>query len=127
MDFKINVRDVRKRPERKNRGGTYMEEKLTKKTKRIIEMIAALRPEEFIGVCKILGVQIFEGLEKIEDIPKNETKEENQKRNKQVRPRDAADLISDVIDKVNMLNRTQKRNLETLLKAATKKEKKKWH
>lgn len=104
-----------------------MEEKVTKKTKKIIEMIAALRPEEFIGVCKILGVQIFEGLEKVKDIPENETKEENQKRNKQVQPRDAADLISDVIDKVNMLNRTQKRNLETLLKAATKKEKKKWH
>jgi len=113
----------------------------------LIYMINKLKPEEFIGVCKILGVEIYvDDLEEekraIEQVgmlsaavPSNEglsvTDEESDGRSVRITdepnlkktPRKAEDMIRDVVDKLLTLNRTQRRNLKKLLKAATKGEK----
>ena len=112
----------------------------------LIYMINKLKPEEFIGICKILGVEIY-----VEDlseekrvleqvgmlsaaVPSNEglvveeEDEESAARSVQITdepnlrktPRKAEDMIKDVVDKLLNLNRTQRRNLKKLLKAATK-------
>lgn len=110
----------------------------------LIYMINKLEPEEFIGVCKILGVEIY--VDDLDDeeraveqvgmlsaaVPSNEglsvTDEESDGRSVRITdepnlkktPRKAEDMIRDVVDKLLTLNRTQKRNLKKLLKAATK-------
>mgnify|MGYP007101853463 FL=1 len=75
------------------------------KTEKILEKVVKLDPVEFLGVCKILGIRIFKD---------NDGKQEN--------PRDFSEIWYDLCDKIVQLNRTQRRNLTTLLTAATKKE-----
>ena len=103
----------------------------------LIYMINKLKPEEFVGVCKILGVQIYiEDLDedrKAEEmlsapVPSNEESTGRQvhtidEPNLKKTPRLAEYMIRDVVDKLLNLNRTQRRNLKKLLKAATKGEK----
>ncbi len=120
--------------------------KAPKNVVELIYMINKLKPEEFIGICKILGVEIY-----VEDlseekrvleqvgmlnaaVPSNEglvveeKDEESTARSVQITdepnlrktPRKAEDMIKDVVDKLLNLNRTQRRNLKKLLKAATK-------
>lgn len=110
----------------------------------LIYMINKLKPEEFIGICKILGVEIY--VDDLDDekraieqvgmlsapVPSNEglsmTDEESDGRSVRITdepnlkktPRKAEDMIRDVVDKLLTLNRTQRRNLKKLLKAATK-------
>ena len=82
-----------------------------------IQMVSKLEPQEFIGVCKILGVKLTQ-----EDM--EEAKEITDKDGNtivvhcSVRPTE--ELIEDAIDKIAHLNRTQGRNLRKILKAATK-------
>ena len=121
--------------------------KAPKNVMELIYMINKLQPEEFIGVCKILGVEIYvDDLEEerraVEQVgmlsapvPSSEglvvSDEESTGRqihitdepNLKKTPRKAEDMIRDVVDKLLELNRTQKRNLKKLLKAATKGEK----
>ena len=127
-----------------------MVEKKEKAPKNIVEliyMINKLKPEEFVGVCKILGIEIY--VDDLDDekraieqvgmlnaaVPSNEglvvTEDESTARqvhisdepNLRKTPRKAEDMIRDVVDKLLTLNRTQRRNLKKLLKAATKGEK----
>lgn len=65
-------------------------------TERIIREIVKLQSEEFLGVCKILGVKLV-----------NDDK-----------PRDFNDIWADVTDKVENLNRIQRKVLTKLLRAA---------
>ena len=65
-----------------------------------LKVIPLLEPDEFVGLCTILKVQLME-----ED---GET------------PRDFVDMFSDVLDAFEKKNRTQRRNLLKILKAATK-------
>ena len=88
----------------------------------LIRKVLELDPIEFLGICKILGVETvitgntFNSSEStVEGGPAKVTVE--------VTPRPFEDIWSDVCDKIDSLNRTQKRNLNRLLKAATKKEK----
>ena len=103
----------------------------------LIYMINKLKPEEFIGVCKILGVEIYvedlnEEKREVEmssaPVPSEEESDGRQvhmtdEPNLSKTPRLAEDMIRDVVDKLLTLNRTQRRNLKKLLKAATKGEK----
>ena len=75
------------------------------------ELMLQLEPQEFIGICKILGVKLLE-----ED--SIEKSEESGEVVLSVRP--AENLIQDAIDKIGELNKVQSRNLYKLLKAATK-------
>lgn len=63
----------------------------------IVVEIAKLRPEEFIGVCRILGISLMSD----EETPKG-----------------AATLFEDVITKLNTMGRTQRKNLVKILRAA---------
>lgn len=67
-------------------------------TDKIVKEILKLQTEEFLGVCKILGVSLVE---------KGEDKE-----------RDFENIWADVVDKLGGLNRIKRKNLMKLLRAA---------
>lgn len=67
-------------------------------TDKIVKEILKLQTEEFLGVCKILGVSLVE-------------KEED-------KGRDFEDIWADVVDKLGGLNRVKRKNLMKLLRAA---------
>ena len=77
----------------------------------LLKKMTQLNPIEFLGICKILGVSIYE-LD-AEGAPAKED----------AKPRPFEDIWIDVCEKLTHLNRVQRRNLSKLLKAATKKEK----
>ena len=63
----------------------------------IVGEIAKLQPEEFIGVCRILGISLMVDKET---------------------PKEAGVLFEEVIEKLNTMNRTQRKNLIKILRAA---------
>lgn len=73
---------------------------------RLLLEIMKLEPIEFLGICKILGVKVYDE-EAVES----------------AKPRDFYDLWEDVCDVVSEMNRTRRRNLSRLVRAANKKEK----
>lgn len=80
-----------------------------KQVEKLVRMVGKLEPQEFIGLCKILGIKIYD---------LKEDKEEEGKQNVEVRP--AEILLQEVIGKIGELNRVQRRNLKRLLKPATR-------
>ena len=84
------------------------------KTEKLIREIAKLEPEEFLGVCKILGIKLVNVEENVEE------NVEGGQPKKEAKPKDFTELWDEVCEKVNALNRTQKRNLDKLVRAATK-------
>lgn len=84
------------------------------KTEKLVREIAKLEPEEFLGVCKILGIRLVDVEENVEE------NVEGGRAKKEAKPRDFTELWDEVCEKVNALNRTQKRNLDKLVRAATK-------
>lgn len=95
-----------------------------KGVKKLVLMISKLEPQEFLGVCKLLGVELYEGesdenLEgrKTTGIP---TKDELIEMNKDVVVRPAEILLEDVITEICQLNRVRRRNLERIVRSATK-------
>ena len=89
-------------------------DRVSKLVKENVEMVAKLEPQEFIGVCKILGIKFT--------TKDNSNEEVNEEGNAEVllSVRPAEELIEEVVDRIGQLNRTQGRNLRRLLKAATK-------
>jgi len=75
---------------------------MAKDIKGFQRQLLQLEPVEFIGVARILGVQLF-------DVEKNE-------------PMMFDEIFADMMEKYAGLSRKQRRNLERLLRAATKKE-----
>ena len=86
--------------------GKYSAEKL------LIEILT-LEPVEFIGICKIIGVDIYDMNSKTED----------DKDAANIQPREFYEIWCDVCDTIDGMNRTRRRNLGKLVYAATKKEK----
>lgn len=84
------------------------------KTEKLIREIAKLEPEEFLGICKILDVKLVDIEEYVEE------NVEGGQSKKEVKPKEFTQLWDEVCEKVNGLNRTQKRNLDKLVRAATK-------
>lgn len=82
------------------------------KTEKLIREIAKLEPEEFLGVCKILDVKLIDIEEYVEE------NVEGGQSKKEVKPKEFTQLWDEVCEKVNGLNRTQKRNLDKLVRAA---------
>lgn len=70
----------------------------------LLKLIVQLEATEFVGVCKILGVQL---VEKVEEEDK-------------ARERSFEAIWSDVCEKVDGLNRRQRRNLRRIVRAAVK-------
>lgn len=96
------------------------EEKVPKSVEKIVKMIVKLEPEQFIGICKILGVELVKDIGQPQYTVDSEEEKVSAKVEVPVEVRPAEELIKEVIDKTIALNRTQRRNLTRLLKAATK-------
>lgn len=108
--------------------------KVSKEVEKLAKMIVKLEPAEFVGVCKILGVELVENMgTHVEDAAGrqgtdkdgNDVEETADGREPvymtvDVKVRSGEELLSDVFDKLTQLNRTQRRNLMKLLKPATK-------
>lgn len=80
--------------------------------------IMKLNPIEFLGICKIVGVRIYEE----EDVECGRAVQDNDEGTK---PRNFYDIWADLCDKLEKMNRVRRRNLGKLVYAATKKEKEK--
>ena len=80
--------------------------------------IIKLNPIEFLGICKIVGVRIYEE----EDVEGGRAVQDS---DKDAKPRDFNDIWEDLCDELEKMNRVRRRNLGKLVYAATKKEKEK--
>ena len=91
---------------------------------RLLEEFLKLDTVQFLGVCKILGVELVK-VGEVSDITDVEVDEESGKSighvTANVEPRSFEDIWGDVCDKLEGMNRTQRRNLGKLVYAATKK------
>ena len=108
--------------------------KVPKEVEKLAKMIAKLEPAEFVGVCKILGVELVENIgepyvedaagspctDKDGDNAEDTTDGCSVRIKVDIEVRSAEELIADVLEKLTKLNRTQRRNLTKLLKPATK-------
>ena len=112
-----------------------LDTKIPKEVEKLAHMIVKLEPTEFVGVCKILGVELVENIGEpyVEDAAGRQCTDKDGDDVKDtadgrepvhmkvdVEVRSAEELIADVFDKLTQLNRTQRRNLMKLLKPATK-------
>lgn len=89
--------------------------KVPRGVKELMDMVRKLEVEEFFGICKILGIELFE-----EDVEGGCPSEAVEKDNFKKTPRDGGVIIGELIEKICGLGRVQRRNLKKLLKAATK-------
>ncbi len=81
--------------------------KATKEMQEFASCIVKLEPTEFLGLCKILCVHVFN----------NEKKDENGK----PMPREGEDIVVDCIDKFSQLNRAKRREIMAILRPIGKK------
>ncbi len=82
---------------------------VSKLVKDNVSLLTQLEPQEFVGVCKILGVKLT-----------SEEQEEGEDTGVLLSVRPTEELMEEVVEKIYALNRVQGRNLRRLLKAATK-------
>lgn len=80
----------------------------------LVEEILKLDAIEFLGVCKIIGVDVYEDVE---------CAQANEDDDAAPNPRDFYDIWEEVCDTIGAMNRTRRRNLGKLIYSATKKEK----
>lgn len=86
---------------------------------RLLEEIIKLEPVQFIGVCKIIGVDIYE----TEVTTGEKIDEKTGQLNAKITPRPFEEIWFDVCDTIDEMNRTRRRNLAKLIYPATKEEK----
>ena len=80
---------------------------------RLWQELLKLEPLEFLGICKIIGVSVYEEDDVEEDADGAPVK----------KPRDFYDIWNEVCEVINGMNRKRRRTLGELIYAATKKEK----
>ena len=84
----------------------------------LVEKILELDAIEFLGICKICGIDVYEDVE--EDAECGRANEEA----KEMAPaRDFYDIWGDVCDTLTDMNRVRRRNLGKLIYAAVKSKK----
>ena len=76
--------------------------------------ILKLDPIEFLGICKIIGVNVYEDVE---------CAQANEEDDVDLEPRDFYEIWDEICDVIENMNRTRRRNLGKLIYSATKKEK----
>ena len=74
-----------------------------KSNMQLIDLISKMEPLDFVGLAKLLGVQVVE--------PNDNTEDE-----KKFKPRNFSDVFADVMAKYNGLNRSRKREILKLIK-----------
>lgn len=80
----------------------------------LLQEIIKMRPVEFTGLAKLLGVQLIQKKEGIEFTSTAPESSEDIKNNYEARP--FADVLEDVMAKYNNLNRQRKREILRLVK-----------
>lgn len=85
----------------------------------LIVKILELDPIEFLGICKIVGVDVYE------DVECGQANDDANATQEALQPREFTDIWSDLCDAIEAMNRVRRRNLGRLIYAATKKEKEK--
>ena len=85
----------------------------------LIVKILELDPIEFLGICKIVGADVYE------DVECGQANDDVNATQEALQPREFADIWSDLCDTIASMNRVRRRNLGRLIYAATKKEKEK--
>lgn len=85
----------------------------------LIVKILELDPIEFLGICKIVGVDVYE------DVECGQANDDANTTQEASHPREFTDIWSDLCDTIETMNRVRRRNLGRLIYAATKKEKEK--
>lgn len=83
----------------------------------LLKKIMKLDAVEFLGVCRILEVKLFEEVEGDECVGKSEEGAHPEYEIK-LEPRDFTDLWADLCDKVGGLSRTRRKNLNKLISAS---------
>ena len=83
----------------------------------LLKKILELEPVQFIGVCKVIGVEIYR--EKSEVVDEDGAEVVKSK----IEPKDFFEIWNEVCDVVGGMNRVRRKNLGKLVYAATKKEK----
>ena len=71
----------------------------------LLKMVQNMRPIEFVGLAKLLGVSVIETKDAAADDPRD-----------RYEPRSFADVLEDVIVRFNKLNRQRKREIIKLIK-----------
>ena len=84
-----------------------------------LRMVGKLEPQEFLGICKILGIEIYKKEKEDEGELDVEGRGPSEDSKEQI-PKSGEELIAEVAKAIGQLNRTRSRNLHRLLKAATK-------
>ena len=85
----------------------------------LVVKILELDPIEFLGICKIVGVDVYE------DVECGQANDDANATQEAMQPREFTDIWSDLCDMIESMNRVRRRNLGRLIYAATKKEKEK--
>ena len=85
----------------------------------LIVKILELDPIEFLGICKIVGVDVYE------DVECGQANDDTNATQEASQPREFTDIWSDLCDTIESMNRVRRRNLGRLIYAATRKEKEK--
>ena len=85
----------------------------------LIVKILELDPIEFLGICKIVGVDVYE------DVECGQANDDTNATQEASQPREFTDIWSDLCDTIEAMNRVRRRNLGRLIYAATRKEKEK--
>ena len=85
----------------------------------LVVKILELDPIEFLGICKIVGVDVYE------DVECGQANDDANTTQEASHPREFTDIWSDLCDTIESMNRVRRRNLGRLIYAATKKEKEK--
>ena len=89
----------------------------------LVEKILELDAIEFLGICKICGIDVYEDVE--EDVECGQANDDTNATQEASQPREFTDIWSDLCDTIEAMNRVRRRNLGRLIYAATKKEKEK--
>lgn len=89
----------------------------------LVEKILELDAIEFLGICKICGIDVYEDVE--EDVECGRPNDDTNATHAASHPRDFTDIWTDLCDTIESMNRVRRRNLGRLIYAATKKEKEK--
>ena len=93
----------------------------------LVEKILELDAIEFLGICKICGIDVYEDVEENveEDVECGRPNDDTNATQAALQAREFADIWSDLCDTIEAMNRVRRRNLGRLIYAATKKEKEK--
>ena len=86
----------------------------------LLKVIVKLDPLEFLGVCKVIGVEVLEEIGEVKSEVEVDGGQAKTDTISERPPREFEDIWADVCDTISSMNRTRRRNLGKLVRAAAK-------